>query len=139
MLESEKIIAEHPRKMGRGGYSLQTGHYLLTFGRKPGAIRHSKILRSLDQEISKIFEMHYIDKPKDFLPILELIRDSSPEAVVYALEVCKDRDLFVTSDLLKLLIFEPKSRMMETDSWKSFDFEVPEPDFLVFDKKIAKE
>ena len=83
--------------------------------------------------------MHYIDKPKEFLPILELIRDSSPDAVVYALEVCKDRDLFVTPDLLKLLIFEPKSRMMETDGWKICEFEVPEPDLLIFDKKIGRE
>lgn len=139
MMENENVIAVHIRKLGRGEYSLQTGHYFKTLGRKPGAIRHSKLLRSLDQEIQNLFEMHYIDKPKDFLPILELIRDSSPEAVVYALEVCKDRDLFVTSDLLKLLIFEPKSRMMETDSWKSLEFEVPEPNLLIFDKKIAKE
>jgi hypothetical protein len=139
MMENEAVIAVHERKTGRGEYSLQTGHYFMTLGRKPGAIRHSKLLRSLDQEIQNLFEMHYVDKPKEFLPILELIGDSSPEAVVYALEVCKDRDLLVTSDLLKILIFEPKSRMMETDSWKSFDFEVPEPDLLVFDKKIVKE
>lgn len=83
--------------------------------------------------------MHYIDKPKEFLLILEVIRDSSPESVVYALEVCKERDLFVTPDLLKLLIFKPKSRMMEMDGWKICEFEVPEPDLLVFDKKIRKE
>jgi len=139
MMKSDDVIAVHARKIGRGEYSLQTGHYLKTLGRKPGAIRHSKILRSLDQEILKLFEMHYIDKPKEFLPILELIRDSSPDAVVYALEVCKDRDLFVTPDLLKLLIFEPKSRMMETDGWKICEFEVPEPDLLIFDKKIGRE
>ncbi|MDD3052245.1 MAG: IS21 family transposase [Candidatus Cloacimonetes bacterium] len=139
MMENEDVIAVHIRKIGRGEYSLQTGHYLMTLGRKPGAIRHSKLLRSLDQEILKLLEMHFIDKPKEFLPILELIRDSSPTAVVYALEVCKDRDLFVTPDLLKLLIFEPKSRMMETDGWKICEFEVPEPDLLVFDKKIGRE
>lgn len=139
MMENENIIAVHVRKTGKGEYSLQTGHYIKTLERKPGAIRHSKILRSLDQEISKLFEMHYIDKPKEFLPILELIRDSSAEAVVYALELCKDRDLFVTPDLLKLLIFEPKSRMMETDGWKICEFEVPEPDLHIFDKKIERE
>lgn len=139
MMDNEKIIAVHSRKTGRGEYSLQTDHYLKTLSRKPGAIRHSKLLRSLDNEIRNLFEIHFIDKPKEFLPILELIRDSSPEAVVYALEVCKERDLFVTPDLLRLLIFEPKSRMIEIDGWKINEFEIPEPDLLVFDKKIGND
>lgn len=137
LIQNEDVIAVHARKTGSGDYSLQTGHYLMTFEHKPGAIRHSKLLRSLDQEISKLFEMHYVDKPKEFLPILELISESSPEAVVYALNVCKDRDLFVTPDLLKLLVFEPKSHMMDPDGWKICEFEIPEPDLLVFDKKIG--
>ena len=69
--------------------------------------------------------------------ILEIIRDSSPQAVVYALEVCKEHGLIVTPDLLKLLIFEPKSRMIGTENWNISEIEVPEPDLQVFDKKIG--
>lgn|GEM_PF-249076 len=136
MMDNDKIIAVHERKMGRGEYSLQTGHYIRTFDRKPGAIRHSKLLRSLDQDIQNLFEMYYIDHPKEFLIILEIIRDSSPQAVVYALEVCKEHGLIVTPDLLKLLIFEPKSRMIGTENWNISEIEVPEPDLQVFDKKL---
>jgi hypothetical protein len=139
MMNDDTVIAVHVRKIGHGEYSLHIDHYLKTLKRKPGAIRHSKLLRTLDEKIQQLFEMHYVDCPKEFLPILEIIRDSSPEAVVYALEVSQDRDLFVTPELLKLLIFEPKSRLMETDGWKICEFQVPEPDLFVYDKKIGKD
>ena len=137
MMDNDKIIAVHERKMGRGEYSLQIGHYIRTLNRKPGAIRHSKLLRSLDQEIQNLFEIYYVDHPKDFLIILEIIRDSSPKAIVYALELCKEHGLIVTPDLLKLLIFEPKSRMIGSEDWNALEIEVPEPDLQVFDKKIG--
>jgi transposase len=104
MMNDDTVIAVHVRKIGHGEYSLHIDHYLKTLKRKPGAIRHSKLLRTLDEKIQQLFEMHYVDCPKEFLPILEIIRDSSPEAVIYALEVSQDRDLFVTPELLKLLI-----------------------------------
>ncbi len=136
MLENNTVIAVHNRLFDRDQYSLQILHYLEVLNRKPGSIRHSKILRSQNRTIQDLFDHHYHSNPKDFLKVLGLIKEFSSERLSKAIETCKFRDIPPTPEMLKLFITESTPPENESEAWKEYEFDVPEPDFSVFDKEL---
>lgn len=139
MLENDKVIATHNRLFNNGEYSLQILHYLEVLNRKPGSIRHSKLLKHQDRIIQDLFHKYYNSNPKDFLHVLNLMKEFSSERLCQAINVCISRDIPPTSEMLKLFMSEPKTRDIEIDTWKELEFEVPDPDLRIFDEKLKSE
>ena len=75
-LDGNDIIASHRRLTGKQEYSLDITHYIKTFHRKPGALPNSRVMAQVDELIRDMFNRYYLDDPKKFLPILDLMRES---------------------------------------------------------------
>jgi transposase len=132
-LDGNAIIASHRRLTGRQKYSLDIAHYIKTFHRKPGALPNSRVLAQTDELIRDAFNRYYLADPKKFLPILDLMRETSPEAFSAALAILKDQNIHPTCDSIRFFLHQTDVLMVEPLSIKG-GFEVLEPDLTIFDQ-----
>jgi len=132
-LDGNAIIAAHSRLAGNQKYSLDIAHYIKTFHRKPGALPNSRVLAQADELIRDAFNRYYANDPKKFLPILDLIRETSPEAFSASLAILKEQNIHPTCDSIRFLLHQTNVLMVEPFDIKS-GFEVLEPDLTIFDQ-----
>ena len=132
-LDGDSIIAAHSRLTGRQKYSLDIAHYIKTFHRKPGALPNSRVLAQADELIRDAFNRYYLDDPKKFLPILDLMRETLPEAFSAALGILLEQNIHPTCDSIRFFLHHPDVPMVEPFDIKS-GFEVLEPDLTIFDQ-----
>jgi transposase len=135
LLDGDTIIATHQRKRGRGEYCLNIAHFVKTFHRKPGAIGNAKVIAELDTKIRDLFIRYYQNEPKEFLPILDLIRDSSERALSYALDTLAEQEIVPTYDALRFIV-QRHDQMLQPFSI-SDSFSIDEPDLCSFDQLIG--
>jgi len=135
LLDGDSVIASHRRLTGTGRYSLDITHYVKTFHRKPGAITNSMVLAQSDELIRDLFNQYYQDDPKQFLSILDLIRDSSPQSLSSALAILNGQHIHPTYDMLRFFLHQSDLLAVEPNAFKG-GFEVPEPDLAEFDRLI---
>jgi len=132
-LDGNAIIAAHSRLAGNQKYSLDIAHYIKTFHRKPGALPNSRVLAQADELIRDAFNRYYANDPKKFLPILDLIRETSPEAFSASFAILKEQNIHPTCDSIRFLLHQTNVLMVEPFDIKS-GFEVLEPDLTIFDQ-----
>ena len=97
-------LATHPRHYKQGEYVLDILHYLHTLRRKPGALAQSSALLQADARIKAIYEKYYLDNPKSFLPVLELINDIGVKSVEKALtELTKSVNTDLSAEKLRII------------------------------------
>lgn len=84
-----KEIARHARLAGTKKTSIEIRHYLKTFERKPGALRNSLALKSVEG-LKNVFDQYYADRPKTFIQILRENSNLSNEELI---EVLKPQNL----------------------------------------------
>jgi transposase-like protein len=72
--EDEKV-AEHDRLVGCHEWRLELDHYLQTLKKKPGALAGSTALQQAQTKIKTIYETYYTRREKDFVELLQYIRD----------------------------------------------------------------
>jgi len=138
MLENGSVIAVHNRFFESGNYSLQISHYLEVLNRKPGSIRHSRLLRLQDQIIQNAFEEYYSTNPKEFVPVLGLIKEFSSERICEAIKACNIREIPPTPEILKIFIKGIKLDQKVLDSILKMPFNIPNPDLKTFDNLLEK-
>jgi len=131
-LDGNAVIASHRRITGKQKYSLDITHYIKTFHRKPGALANSKVLAQADELIQNMFNCYYRDDPKKFLPILDLMRETSPEAFSSTLAILNKQNIHPTCDSIRFFLHQTDVAMGEPFAFKG-GFEVSEPDLAVFD------
>ena len=131
-LNGNAVIASHRRINGKQKYSLDITHYIKTFHRKPGALANSKVLAQADELIQNMFNYYYRDDPKKFLPILDLMRETSPEAFSSTLAILNKQNIHPTCDSIRFFLHQTDVTMVEPFAFKG-GFEVSEPDLAVFD------
>ena len=136
LVNGDQIIASHTRRFGKGDYSLDISHYLKTLRRKPGALPHSKVFHQLHDSIQRVFHQHYLNNPKEFLPILSLARESSVEGLIYAINMLEEHQMVPTYETLKCVIRQQPFQMVEPLAL-SCDVMVGEPDFSVYDNLMG--
>ena len=137
LLDGTDSIASHRRLTGKQGYSLDITHYIKTFHRKPGAIPNSRVMAQVDESIRDMFNRYYLDDPKKFLPILDLMRESSPEALSAALAILKEQNIHPTCDSLRFFIHQTDVMAVEPFDFNE-GFEVLEPDLTSFDRFMGE-
>ena len=135
LLDGNSVIASHERLTGKQQYSLDITHYVKTFHRKPGALPDSKVLAQVDRQIQDLFNRHYQGDPKDFLPILDLIKETSSEALTRALKILNHQKIPPTHDTLRFFLNQTDVLAVESLDFKG-GFEVFEPDLTDFDRLI---
>lgn len=136
MVNGNQTIASHTRRFGKGDYSLDISHYLRTLRRKPGALPHSKVFHQVNAAIQRVFHQHYRNNPKEFLPILSLIRESSMEGLIYAIQTLEEHQMVPTFDTLKCVIRQQPYQMVEPLSL-SCEVLVTEPNLSVYDNLMG--
>jgi hypothetical protein len=97
LLDGNEVIASHLRLTGRQHYSLDITHYIKTFHRKPGALPNSRVLAQVDELILDLFNRYYLDDLKGFLSILDLMLETSTEALSHALIILNEQNISPTS------------------------------------------
>ena len=133
LVDGDSVIAVHPRLTGKRQYSLNIAHYVKTFNRKPGAIRNAKVLAQIDTQLRDLFECYYRHNPREFLPILDLIRESSVEALSSAITTMNEGGIPVTLDTLRFFIHQQVYQMIEPLQLP-VEIAVNEPDLQEFDR-----
>jgi len=135
LLDGDAIIATHQRRRGKKEYCLDITHFVKTFHRKPGAIRNAKVVANLDIKIRELFNRYYQNEPKEFLPVLDLIKNTSEKALSYAIDSLAEQGIFPTCDTLKFIIREQDQMLQPFSITDSFC--VDEPQLSVFDQLIG--
>jgi hypothetical protein len=105
-LDGNAIVASHRRLNGRQEYSRDLAHCIKTFHRKPGALPNSRVLAQADELIRDMFNRYYQDDPKKFLPILDLMKETSPEEFTAALATLKEQKIYPACDSIRFFLHQ---------------------------------
>jgi hypothetical protein len=102
--EDEKV-AEHDRLVGCHEWRLELDHYVQTLKKKPGALAGSTALHQAQTNIKTIYETYYTRREKDFVDLLQYIRDevTLKEVERSIAELCRIHPDHVTTDKIKAL------------------------------------
>jgi transposase len=133
LLSGPELIASHQRLYGKGQYSLNICHFLKTFGRKPGALEHSKVIQQVPPVLLNLFESSYREKPLEFIHILNLTAISTVPQLISAIEKLQKNHILPGYDTIRMILNNTPSPV--TESLERFDMiDVPEPDLTVYDQ-----
>ena len=136
LLDGNDVIASHHRLTGKQQYSLDITHYIKTFHRKPGALPNARVLAQVDELIQDLFNRYYLDDPKGFLPILNLMRETSPGALTAALTILNEQNIPPTYDTLRFFLHQTMEQKVEPFAFCG-GFAVTEPDLAAFDQMMV--
>lgn len=70
-------VAEHVRLTGNHEWRLDLNHYLNTLNKKPGAFAGSAAWQQTPQKIKTLYERYYTKRNKEFIQLLQYIRDNA--------------------------------------------------------------
>lgn len=116
-------VADHARLEGKGGWSMQLGHYLGTFLRKPGALDSSTAMRQVPVELAELYRVHFCpDRQREFICFMMYARDHGilQSQITAAARRLRNKGVrLLTSDHLKVEL----DSMMNIGS--RFDSDVP--------------
>lgn len=101
----EANIAEHDRLIGCHEWRLELSHYLNTLKRKPGALAGSTALAQAQSKIKTFYETYYTKREKDFVDLLQYIRDDAKmeEVECSIAQLCQINPSHVTTDKIKVM------------------------------------
>ena len=68
-------IAVHKRSYQTHHWSVDINHFIHTLKKKPGALHSSVGRHQLSPELQEIYQEYYINNPRDFIELLELIKE----------------------------------------------------------------
>ncbi len=100
-------IAKHKRSYQKHYWCVDINHFIHTLKKKPGALHSSVGRHQLSPELQEIYQQYYINRPKDFIELLELIKEKDLQCVTDAINELKQiRKGLVTNDNIKNIIFK---------------------------------
>jgi predicted transcriptional regulator len=100
-------IAEHDRSYLVHNWSIDINHFVNTLKKKPGALHSSVGRHQLSPELQETYQEYYTNNPKEFIELLELIKEKDLESVLKAIdELKKIKKELVTTDNIKNIIFK---------------------------------
>lgn len=82
---NNEFICEHKKIDGSGNYQLVMSHYLKTLTTKPGALKHSLVLKQ-HPDLQDIYQQHFKTRTKDFIALLQKHSDKDIHEVVEILK-----------------------------------------------------
>ena len=138
LVDNNTIIASHIRLFGKDLYSLDILHYLKTMERKPGSVKNSKAFSQLHEHLRTMYNRYYEDRPKEFIKVLTLIKETSLEALLYAINHLEENGIAPEYDVIRMIAHQKPTPMV--DPLVIVDLiRVNEPDLSVYDHLIGGE
>ena len=86
ILYKDQVVGSHKRSFKVHQWVLDINHYLGTLKKKPGSLKNSAALHCSDHRIKKIYKEYYIKNPKEFIELLEIIKEKGINKVEDAIE-----------------------------------------------------
>ena len=103
----DKLIATHKRTYLTHQWIIDINHFIYTLKKKPGALHSSSGRYQLSPELQEIYHKYYINNPKDFIVLLELIKEKDLKSVLEAIkELEKIKVDMVNTDNIKNIVFK---------------------------------
>lgn len=99
-------ICEHTKKSTQNEWSVKIEHYVDTLRKKPGALASSTALHQANPKLQQIYKKYYIKKEKEFIELLQLLKESSfekIEKVITVLEKISPND--ITTEKIRALLY----------------------------------
>lgn len=134
LIANDEVVATHRRIYGRKQYSLDICHYLETFEYKPGSLANALVFKRLHASIQQLYHDHYRDNPREFLPLLCLLKEHSARDLVAAIEVLTTQGLLPTRDLVHCILTHHPLPGGEPRVFRELDITVDPPDLKAFDR-----
>lgn len=109
----DRKIAEHLRLTGHHEWRLELAHYLETLKKKPGALAGSLALQQVNEKIKTIYDTYYTSRGKDFVALMQFLRDEATLAEVErSIEaLSRMHPSHVTTDKIKVLCTKNRETM----------------------------
>jgi transposase len=100
-------IAEHKRSYQAHYWSVDINHFIHTLKKKPGALHSSVSRHQLSPELQEIYQEYYTSNPRDFIELLELIKEKDLGSVLKSVDKLKKiKKELVTTANIKNIIFK---------------------------------
>jgi len=79
-------IATHKRSYSNHDWVIDLHHFYHTLKKKPGALHSSAGIQQISPRLHQIYNKYYTNNPKDFIALLELVKDKDLEKILKAIE-----------------------------------------------------
>lgn len=101
----EKKVAKHIRSYALHDWVIDINHFIHTLKKKPGALHSSVGRHQLSPELQQIYHNYYTNNPRDFIVLLELIKETEVGIVLEAIEkLSKVKESIVNTENIKSLV-----------------------------------
>ena len=102
----DKLIATHLRSYSSHQWTVDINHFIHTLKKKPGALHSSAGRHQLTPELQEIYNKYYINNPRDFIELLELIKEKNLKDILKAIKKLENiRKDMVNTDNIKNIIY----------------------------------
>ncbi len=100
------VIVSNPlRSYKKHDWIIDIMHFTQTLKKKPGSLHSSAARRQIEPRLQQIYENYYISNPKDFIELLEILKKSSLEKVLCAVdELAEIKHSMVNTDNIRSLL-----------------------------------
>lgn len=92
------------RIYGKNEYKVDITHYIRTLKKKPGAIRNSLALKKSTSWLQEIFHKYFNTKPKEFVGLLELIKQFDIDSVKRVIKKLEMNQLNINISQIEYLL-----------------------------------
>ncbi len=130
-------VAHHNRSFGHFDWTMDINHYLNTIKKKPGSLKNSAAIQCSERRIQEIYNTYYTGKPKDFVVLLEIIKEKDLESVESAIEeLTQLGSRHVTTENINNLVHQVSAVNIEHN--KDSDDEIKKRSWELLDKLTIK-
>jgi hypothetical protein len=74
--DTDSVLCHHSRLYERHGWQIDLNHYLVTLGRKPGAVAGSIALKQAPEWVQTIYNNHFVHDARSFIELLQYCKDN---------------------------------------------------------------
>lgn len=115
----DKLVAHHKRSYSVHHWTVDINHFIHTLKKKPGALHSSVGRHQLSPRLQEIYQEYYSKNPRDFIALLEIIKEKDLEKVLVAIEELKGiKKSLVTTENIRNIVYRVPTT---TDSLKKED------------------
>ena len=82
---NKSFVCEHKKIDGSGEYQLMMSHYLNTLATKPGALKHSVVLKQ-QPKLHDIYHTYFKSRTKEFIALLQKNKNKDIESIIESLK-----------------------------------------------------
>ena len=107
----DSLVASHKRCYSVHQWIIDINHFIHTLKKKPGALHSSAGRHQMCPELQQIYQDYYINNPKDFIVLLELIKQKGLKPVLEAVKKLSQikRSVVNTDNIKSIILNRPPS------------------------------